>query len=148
MVLDLEAYATVMAQLAASSGAQEDVLARHGLGEARWDAADTYWQARLSEAVADESDGVPALLAAYSAAYQAAQRAAAPPISLEQFAGVTRLLQSTGDVHAALAKVGVTLADYVRASEHWSRRMAQDPEPERRFREAIRCEAEESPISS
>jgi hypothetical protein len=138
MDLDLEAYATVMAELAAAGEARAEVLARRGLDEVRWDAIDTRWQERLSEALAEDSDGVPALLAAYTAAYEAAQRALAPPISLEQFARVTRLLQATGDLHAALAKVGVTLSDFVRSNEHWSRRMAEDPAEERRFQDALR----------
>ncbi|WP_437586347.1 hypothetical protein [Sorangium sp. So ce1000] len=140
MVLDLETYVTVMAQLAASGGAQAEVLARHGLDEARWDAADAHWQALLSDALANEHEGIPALLATCTAAYQAGSRAAAPPISLEQFAQVTSLLHETGDVQAALAKVGVTLAEYVRGSEHWSPRMAEDPGAERRFHAALRGE--------
>ncbi|WP_437313954.1 hypothetical protein [Sorangium sp. So ce385] len=145
MVLDLETYARVMARLAESGGARAEVLARHGVDEARWDAADAHWQARLSGALADEDEPVPALLAAYCEAYQAASRAAAPPVSLEQFARVTSLLQSTGDVQAALAQVGVTLADYVRGSEHWSRRMAEDSGMERRFHAALRGETGGAP---
>ncbi|UQA55437.1 hypothetical protein [Polyangium aurulentum] len=138
MDLDLEAYATVMAELAAAGDARTEVLARHGLDEDRWDAIDSHWQERLSEALAEEAEGIPALLAAYTAAYAAAQRALTPPMPLEQFARVTRLLQATGDLQAALAKVGVTLSDFVRSNEHWSRRMAEDPAEERRFQDALR----------
>lgn len=145
MVLDLETYVAIMTQLAASGGAQAEVLARHGLDEARWNAADAHWQALLSGALANEHEGIPALLATCSAAYQAVSRAAAPPISLEQFAQVTSLLHETGDVQAALARVGVTLADYVRGSEHWSPRMAEDPGAERRFHAALRGERGGSP---
>lgn len=140
MDLDLEAYATVMAELAAAGDARAEVLARRGLDEDRWDALDAEWQARLSEALDEDGDGVPALLAAYAAAYEAAQRALASPLPLEQFARVTRLLQATGDMQAALAREGVTLSDYVRSSEHWSRRMAEDPAEERRFQDALRSD--------
>jgi hypothetical protein len=51
---------------------------------------------------------------------------------------VTRLMQASGDVRAALARVGVTLAEYTSGSQHWSRRMAEDPELERRFEAALR----------
>ena len=136
--LDIEAYAAVMADLAAAGDARAEVLARRGLDEDQWDALDAEWQARLSEALDDEGDGVPALVARYAAAYEAAQRALGAPLPLEQFARVTRLLQATGDMQAALAKEGVTLSDYVRSSEHWSRRMTQDPTEERRFKDALR----------
>jgi len=136
--LTLEAYAQVMAELASAGEAREAALARHGLDEARWEAIDAHFQAELSAALDVDDDGIPAILSAYAAAYEAAQRALAPPISIEQFARVTRLLQASGDVRASLAKVGVTLADYVRGSEHWSRRLAGDEELERRFQEALR----------
>jgi hypothetical protein len=141
MDLDVEAYAQVMAELASAddgSSGRAAVLARHGLDEDRWAAIDDHWQDQLSLALDPEDDGVPEILSAYAAAYEAAQRALAPPITLEQFALVTRLLQASGDVRASLAKVGVTLADYVRGSEHWSRQLAGDPELEQRFHEVVR----------
>lgn len=144
MDLDLEAYATIMAELAAAGDARAEVLTRHGLDEDRWDAIDTEWQARLSEALDEEANGVPALIAAYTAAYEAAQRALASPLPLEQFARITRLLQATGDMQAALAAEGVTLSDYIRSSEHWSQRMVADPAEERRFKDALRGDGQRS----
>ncbi|MFT3772981.1 MAG: hypothetical protein QM820_46960 [Minicystis sp.] len=138
MKLSIERYAAVMAELAAAGDARGVVLARHGLDEARWDAVDTYWQAQISAALDQEDDGVAEIISAYAAAYEAAQRALAPPISIEQFAMVTRLLQTSGDLRAALAKVGVSLADYVRGTEHWSRQLATDPDVERRFDDVLR----------
>lgn len=136
MDVDLERYARIMAELEGAGDARDEVLARHGLDEARWDEVDGHWQERLSEALGEEGDGVPALLAAYSAAYEAAQRELTP-MPLERFARVTRLLQATGDIQAAVGRAGVSLADYVRSSQHWSRRMAEDPGEERRFQEAL-----------
>jgi hypothetical protein len=144
MDLDLAAYAAVMAELAAAGDARVEVLARRGLDEDQWDALDAEWQDRLSEALAEDADGVPALLAAYAAAYEAAQRALVSPLPLEQFARVTRLLQATGDIQAALAREGVTFSDYTRSSEHWSRRMAEDPEEARRFQDALRGDGQPS----
>ena len=138
MDLTIEAYAQVMAELASAGDGRAAVLARHGLDEARWEAIDARWQAELSAALDVDDDGVPAILSAYAAAYEAAQRAIAPPIPLDQFAQVTRLLQASGDLRASLAKVGVTLADYVRGSEHWSRRLAGDEALERRFHDVVR----------
>jgi hypothetical protein len=134
----VEAYAALMAELAAAGDARGEVRARHGLDEAAWDAIDQAWQDRLSEALDEEGDGVAELLSRHAAAYQAAQSALAPPISLEQLAEVTRRLQVSGDLRASLARVGVSLADYVRGTEHWSRQIATDPEIERRFDAALR----------
>ena len=134
----IEAYAQVMAELASAGEARGPVLSRHGLDEASWAAIDDRWQARLSAALDVDDDGVPELLSAYAAAYGLAQRALAAPISLDQFALVTRLLNASGDLRASLAKVGVTLADYVRGSEHWSRRLAGEPDLEARFHEVLR----------
>ncbi|HZF53187.1 MAG TPA: hypothetical protein VE093_31255 [Polyangiaceae bacterium] len=138
MHLDLEAYARIMAELAAAGDGRAAVLARHGLDEETWDTIDVRFQERLSEALDEEGDGLPALITSYTAAYEAAQRALAPLISLEQFASVTRLLQTTGDLRAALAKVGVTMAAYVHGAEHWTRRIAESPELERRFGATLR----------
>jgi hypothetical protein len=140
MALGIEAYAQVMAELASAGetpAARAEALGRHGLDEAGWEVLDAHWQEQLSAALDVDDDGVPEILSAYAAAYEVAQRGLAPPISLDQFAQVTRLLHASGDVRASLAKVGVTLADYVRGSEHWSRRLAGDPELERRFHEVV-----------
>jgi hypothetical protein len=135
----LEAYTLVMAELASAGDARAAVLARHGLDEATWEALDTRWQDRLSAAMDQdpEDDSVPELISAYAAAYEAAQRAIAPPISLDDFARMTRLLEASGDVRASLAKVGISLADYARGIEHWTRQLAGDPELERRFHEVL-----------
>jgi hypothetical protein len=137
---DIEEYAQVMAELASAGDARREILARHGLDEARWDAIDAAWQAQLSEAMEQDADGegIPEILSRYAAAYEVAQRSISPPISLDQFAQVMRLLDTSDDVHASLAKVGVTLADYVRGSEHWTRQLAGDPELERRFHDVLR----------
>jgi len=135
--LTVEAYAGVMAELAAAGDARAAVLARHGLDEASWHAIDAAWQARLSEAMDEEGDGVAEILSVHSAAYAAAQRAQAPAITLEQFAEVTRLLSASGDLRASLSRVGVSLAEYTRGSEHWSGKIATDPDLERRFEEVL-----------
>jgi hypothetical protein len=136
----IEEYAQVMAELASAGDARRQILACHGLDEDRWEAIDANWQAQLSKAMEQESDadGVPEILSRYTTAYAAAQRSIAPPISLDQFAMVTRLLDTSDDVRASLAKVGVTFADYVRGSEHWARQLAGDPALARHFHEVLR----------
>lgn len=138
MNVDLVTYATIMAELAEAPETRDAVLARHRLDDASFHAVDSHWQKRLSEDMVATIADVPALLTQYTEAYAAAQRELSAPISIEQFARVTRLLQASGDVQAALAKVGVSFADYVRGSEHWSKCMVADPDVERQFREALR----------
>jgi hypothetical protein len=137
MDLDLPTYAAVAAELDSAGEERAQVLARHGLDEEQWEAIDGAWQQRLSDALDTDDDGVPELVAAYAAAYEQAQRAIAPVMALEQFAELTRLLQASGDVRASLAKLGLQLGDYVRASAHWTGRMAAEPELERRFQLAL-----------
>lgn len=131
----VEAHAALMAELAVAGRARTAVLARHGLDEAAWEAIDARWQEALSAALDDDGDGVAEILSRHAAAYQQALRSLTEPISLEQLALITRRLQATGDLGAALARSGVALADYVRGAEHWSARMATDPEAELRFQE-------------
>ena len=136
--MDGEAYASLMAELAAAGETRADVLAQRGLDEARWDAIDTAFQHRLSEAVDTEDDGVPEILARYAAAYEKAQSVFSPLISIEDLARVTRVFSATGDLRAALSRAGVQLSDFLRGSQHWSRRMAEDPESARAFEAALR----------
>src|SRR5689334_14397904 len=104
MTLTIEAYAQVMAELASAGDQRAAVLSRHGLDEASWATLDDRWQDELSAALDPEDDGVPQILSDYAAAYEAAQRALSPPITLDQLAMVTRLLQASGDVRASLAR--------------------------------------------
>jgi hypothetical protein len=135
---DVETYARIMAELASAERSRAQVLTSHGLDEARWRRIDARWQEELSRALDDVGEGVPALVSMYASAYAQAQRSLGAPISIERFAEVTRLVQASGDLQAALARVGITMADYARASEHWSPRLAEDPELERRFERALR----------
>lgn len=138
MEITVEVYAKVMAELAAERDERAEILSRHGLDEASWERSDAHWQDQLSAAIGAEGDVVGPLLSAFTVAYEAAQRNLAPPITLEQFARATRLLSVNDDPHAASAKAGISLADYARGSEHWSRRLVADPELERRFATLLR----------
>ncbi len=133
-------YAALSALLADPDCDRERVLAARGLDEDRWAEIDARWQDRLSRAMDEESDGVPPLVAAYAAAFErarAAQRRDAAVISIERFAEATREIQRRGDPTAALAHVGVSLQEFLRANEHWTRRMLEDPELFARFRAVL-----------
>jgi hypothetical protein len=140
MELSIEAYASIAAELDTSGDDRNEILARHKLDEEQWDDIDTEWQERLSADLDGDSDGVPQLLATYTAAYQQAQRVMGPPISLVEFAHVIRFFQASGDLQAALTKVGVTLTAYLRSNEYWMQRLTEDPDEEQRFHEALRRE--------
>lgn len=133
MELDVETYATVMAELVHAGEARAEVFARRGLTEEQWDQIDSEWQERLFSADDEDESGISPLLAAYSRAYEAAQRTFGSPISLEQFAETTRLLQATGDLRSALQQVGISFADFIRGNEHWSRKIVVDKDLEARF---------------
>jgi len=143
---EVEAYARLMADLAAAGvDSRAEVLAQHGLDEESFEAVDDEWNERLSEAMADDSegdDGVSPLLAAYLAAFEAARRSEAPPMSLDSLALVTRYLSAKGDLRAALARVEVTFDQFSRATEYWTPRMAKDPALAARFEEVLKGRAD------
>lgn len=137
---DVEIYASITAALADGGRDREAVLAENGLDEESWAALDRYWQDQLSAALDEEVDGVPPLIAAYAAAFERARAAAREGekiLSIEKFADATREIQRRGDPVAALSHVGVSLADFLRANEHWTRKMIGDPDLLQRFRSRL-----------
>lgn len=138
--VDLAAYAALAANLADPACDRAAELRAHGLDEDAWAEVDRLWQARLSRAMDDDADGVPALIAAYAEAFErarAAQRGARLVISIERFADAIREIQRRGDPAAALAPLGLTLEDLLRANEHWTRRMLDDAALLERYRRRI-----------
>jgi len=134
--LDIDAYARIVAELAADAADQAEraaILSRHDLDEARWDAIDDAWQARLSQAI-DESrpeEGVPELVAAYGAAVaraQAERAAAGPVVALETFARTMGLLRRDGNTARVLATMGLTLDEFLRANQYWTPRITREPD--------------------
>ena len=100
-LIDVRAYARLMAELAvAGVRGRAGVLAAHALDEDAWSEIDAHWQAELSDALAPFEDDVPPLLSDYATAYASRQREIASPVSIEQFAEVTRLLHANGDFQA------------------------------------------------
>lgn len=137
---DVAAYGAIAGALAAGRRPRAEVLAEHGLDEEMWQGIDDAWQAMLSVAITACEVGVPPLLTAYAEAFALAQRAEAQPalLSLERYVEATRALErSNGEIAAAMKNVGVTLDEFLRANEHWARRMIADPELARRFAELL-----------
>jgi hypothetical protein len=135
---DIRTYAAITAALA--EGDRATVLREHDLDEESWQALDQFWQDRLSSALDEEIDGVPPLISAYAEAFdhaRAALHTSQPVLSIERFADATREIQRQGDPAAALTRVGVTIAEFLRANEHWTPLLVKDPELARRFRSRL-----------
>ena len=135
--LTVEAYATLLASLADPEADRAAVLAAYGLDEASWEPTDAAWQARLSaaaEAIDGEEPTAPPLLVAFAEAFAAAQRAQAQELlSFERYVELTRVVTRGGPIGEELKRRRVTLPEYLRAHEHWMRRMAEDPALAERF---------------
>lgn len=137
---DVAEYAELAAALADPGADRAALLGARGLNEDGWEALDAHFQARIDRAMDDDGDGVPPLVAAYAEAFaraRAALRRDRGVISLERYADATREIQRRGDPKAALQHVGVTLEEFLHASEHWTRRMLEDPALFTRFRARI-----------
>jgi hypothetical protein len=132
--LDVTTYAALAAALSDPTRTREEVLAEHGLDEDAWTQLDERWQERLSSAMDEDVDGVPALVAAYAEAFTRARHGAAGRLSLQRFAEATREIQRRGDPATALARLGIPLAAYLESSAHWTRRIAEAPELAEQFR--------------
>ncbi len=139
--VDVETYATIVVELCDDRRPREAVLAERGLDETSWAAVDARWQDRLSRAMDAEGDGVPAIVLQYADAFtraRAAARRGDAVLSVERFAEATREIQRGSDPHAALAKLGITLAQFLAANEVWTRRMVAEPDVLERFQRALR----------
>ena len=138
---DVAEYAALSATLAEPSCDRAAVLATHGLNEEGYAALDRHFQDRMSRAMDDDHDGVPPLVAAYAEAFErarAALRRDQDVISIERYADATREIQRRGDPLPALSRVGISLEQFIRANEHWTRRMLEDPALLARFRARLR----------
>jgi hypothetical protein len=137
--INLDAYARITVALGRAGDRRAAVLAAHGLDEARWQAIDDAWQARLSDAMDQTSDEVPVppFLAQFSHAMDRAQSDDTQVLGFERFVEATRVVRRGGDVGRALERLGVAMDEYLHANRHWMQRMAQDEELAGRFRRGV-----------
>ncbi|MGK4005425.1 hypothetical protein WMF31_22545 [Sorangium sp. So ce1036] len=137
---DVEAFATLAAQLADPSADRAALLAEHGLDEERWEALDDAWQARFSEADGDDGDdvGVPPLVAAFAETFARVQRARArSALSFERFLEAARAMKRGTDMATVLGRLDLTLEDYLSAQQRWTAAMLEDEELMARFQRAM-----------
>jgi hypothetical protein len=136
---DLEAYATLAAELADPRVDRRAVLLARGLDEDAWEALDDAWQARLEAADAADDDGVPPLIAAHAEAFARAQRARVGEIlPFERFVAAARELRRGGDLASTLRRLELTLDTYLAAQGHWTARLLEDEELSDRFDRAMK----------
>lgn len=145
-VATVSAYAEI--SVALSSGRpSEEVLAEHELDEQAWEHAEEFWQARLSEAMEAEHEGVPSLVAEYADAFSRAMpgpQGEGEAMSLERFALVTAAIRQGGDALAVMNELGIPVTDFLRANQVWTPKIASDPAIARRFLDAQRPEVKPS----
>jgi hypothetical protein len=139
---DIRAYAALAVRLAEPDADRTALLAEHGLDEDAWDLLDDAWQERLSAAIdaMGDSDAVPPLVKEHADAFaqeQALRVAAGAPMTFERFVEVTHDIQRGHDIQHLLKRNGTTLHDYLRAEQHWLKRMLDDPELQKRFHRAM-----------
>jgi hypothetical protein len=133
----IEEYAELSAELADPACDRDALLAAHGLDEATFASLDGAAQEQLSRAMDTDDDGVPPLLAAYAEAFARARARLAVDagvLPIERFGDATREISRRGDPLPTLTRLGISLADFLRANEHWTRRMLEDPALLARFR--------------
>lgn len=137
--INLDTYARITVALGRAGQGRDAVLAAHGLDEARWQAIDDVWQARLSEAMDQTSDEVPVppFLEQFSRAMDRAQSDDSLVMTLERFVEATRVVKRGGDVGKALEHLGLTVDAYLQANRHFMQRMAKDDELAAAFRKAL-----------
>lgn len=136
---DVTEYAEIAAALADADRDRAATLAARGLDEPAWAALDHRFQEAMSRAM-DSDDGVPPVVAAYAEAFARARAALVRPeqvISIERFADATREIQRGGDPEAALTRLGITLREFIRANEHWTRSIVTDPALFARYRSRL-----------
>jgi hypothetical protein len=137
--INLDAYARLTVALGRAGARRDEALAAHGLDEARWQAIDDAWQARLSEALEIVGDDatVPPLIDAYSRAMERAQSAESSIMTFERFVQATRAARSGGELAKSLERLGVTIDDYLRANRHYTLAMTEDDALAERFRRSL-----------
>ncbi len=139
---DVRAYAALAVRLAQPDADRDALLAEHGLDEDTWDRLDDVWQERLSAAVEEmgDSDAVPPLVKEHADAFareQAVRVSAGAPMTFERFIEVTHDIQRGNDVQHVLKRNGTNLHEYLRAEQHWLKRMMDDPDLQARFHRAM-----------
>lgn len=142
LTTDVRAYAALSARLAEPDADRAALLAEHGLDEDGWDELDDVWQARLGEAedAMGDEQSVPPLVKEHAEAFaqaQAARVSPGAPLSIERFIEITLDIQRGQDIQHVLKRNATTLHDYLRAQQHWLKKMMEDAQLAAKFERAM-----------
>jgi hypothetical protein len=137
--INLDAYARLTVALARAGAKRDAVLEANGLDETRWQAIDDGWQERLSDAMNEITDAqpVPPFLDQFSHAMDRAQSDEAETMTLDRFVMATRAVRAGGNVEKALARLGLTMDEYLTANRYFLQKMAKDDELAASFQRAL-----------
>jgi hypothetical protein len=120
--VDLERCASIAAELAEQRVSRIEILAKHGLTNARWSAAERTWQAAIDE---EQRDGGHALLDAYDAAYLTAWESFRGALEVREYA-LLSLAAERGKLPPALDSLAIRRTVWTRIKRRWARRIAVD----------------------
>lgn len=143
---DVGAYARLSALLSQAIVPEDRarLLGAHGLNEARWEALDEAWQARLSDCDSScdmiEGQNIPPLLAAYAQAFAAAQQENflnRQPLSFERYLEIAKALKQGKSPASVLAQRQATFEEFLQAHRHWVEQALHDSELAQRIRKAL-----------
>ncbi len=121
--LPLDRYAAISAELAHRRTERATVLREQGLDERRWSSIDRAWKKALAESATRRDRD---LMAAFDAAYVAAQDRLRAPVGVVEYARILVGLER-GEVGKVLADLKLQLSDLMRLQRVWSRRTMESP---------------------
>ena len=120
--IDLDRCASIAAELAEQRVPRIEILAKHGLTNARWSAAERAWQTAIDE---EQRSGGHALLDAYDIAYLAAWESLRGALKVREYA-LLSLAAERGKLPPALDSLAIRRTVWTRIKRRWARRIAID----------------------
>nr|WP_235880181.1 DUF2169 domain-containing protein [Polyangium aurulentum] len=120
--IDLERCAEIAAELAERAASRTEILARNGLTEENWRAAEQRWNDAVDQEV---KRGVKALRDRFDAAYVSAWEAIRGPLDVKTYATLV-VADERGSLSAALDALRIRRTVWTRVKRRWEKRMA-DP---------------------
>ena len=120
--IDLERCAAIAAELAERAASRTEILARHGLTEEIWRAAEQRWNDAVEQEV---KRGAKALRDRFDAAYVAAWEAIRGPLDVKIYA-ILVVADERGSLSAALDALRIRRTVWTRVKRRWEKRIV-DP---------------------
>lgn len=121
--VSLERVAAITAELSERPLPRADVLAAHGLSEARFGSAQKQWIDALD---GEQRSGGRALRDRFDAAYVASWEAIRGPIEADAYARLV-VAEESGGLSSALEALGLKRTAWMRMKRLWSKRIAESP---------------------